>query len=160
MSDSRAGMAPGQINGPEYFINRLGEIQLPPSTEEALRIKDRMSQRGFDLRKVTTLQQLDDLQNLMAQQHQEQNQQDAEREDLTTRDRLASARARLRARMVSSSTSPYERDFIQYYLQLSDDRKREQYRQRFLCDTAYFMAREFDDGGSAKIAQIEQLSEG
>lgn len=50
---------------------------------------------------------------------------------------------RLRSRMVSSSTTPYERDFIEAYLMLQDE-KRDRHRQRFLERVMFLHAREMD----------------
>jgi len=44
-------------------------------------------------------------------------------------------RDRLRERMISSSTTPYEREFIQLFLQ-SREEKRADYERRYTCDTA------------------------
>jgi hypothetical protein len=54
---------------------------------------------------------------------------------------------RLRQRMCSSSTTPYERDFIAAYLQLREE-KRDKYRQRFSERIAYLnvLARETPRG--------------
>jgi len=49
----------------------------------------------------------------------------------------------LRQRMASSSCTPYERDFINYWLQM-DSEKRKQFTQRFRERNAYIWAREFD----------------
>jgi hypothetical protein len=56
----------------------------------------------------------------------------------------AKVRDRLYAKMISSSTTPYEREFIRLYLELREE-KREKYRQKFLGDQAYFIAREYDN---------------
>lgn len=51
----------------------------------------------------------------------------------------------LRRTMCSSSTSPYEREFIQHYLNLRDQPKRDRYGQELMNRNYYLMAREFDN---------------
>jgi len=70
---------------------------------------------------------------------------DLERMETISAQTRKAVRDRLVARMVSSSTTAYEREFIQHYLMLSDS-KREEFRKRFMCDTvAYFEKRESDN---------------
>jgi hypothetical protein len=50
----------------------------------------------------------------------------------------------LRQTMCSSSTSPYEREFIQHYLNLRDQPKRDRYGQELMNRNYFLMAREYD----------------
>jgi hypothetical protein len=135
----------GQINAIVYFENSRGVIALPPSTDYALMVKDRMRHRGFELREARNLPEIDRLQKKMEEQEYRNCQAQLER-DHSLRSRVrARTRSNLMQRMVSSSTSPYERDFIQNYLML-DEAKREKYQQRFSQDQMYFEAREFESG--------------
>lgn len=135
----------GQLDPIVYFQNRSGEIWLPPSTQQALAIKDRMRDRGFELREANTLDKIDRLQKELQDQEYRKRERDCERLDLLRAQVRRGVRDRLVARMTSSSTRPYERDFIQAYLMLSDE-KRETFRKRFMCDNiAYFEKRESDN---------------
>ncbi len=133
----------GQLNPVVYFINSRGEVSLPPSTEQAMAIKDRMSKRGWELREARNLEEIDRLQARMeAYERQARERQLHHEENLVAASRK-SVRDRLIARMTSSSTPTYEREFIQQYLMLRAE-KREEYRNRYMADQSYFVAREMD----------------
>ncbi len=156
MSSENTGFAPGRIDGPVYFVNSRGEIHLPPTTEDALRIKDAWAKRGFQMCHVETLSELDRLQKRMEEYEMAKAEFEQVRDDSVWAARRSEVVRRLTQRMRASHTSPYERQFIENYLQLRYE-KREKYQKRFLCDRAYFLAREFDDGGKGKIAEIEGM---
>lgn len=135
----------GQLNPVVYFINSRGEVSLPPTTEDALRIKDQMRKRGYEFREAGTLAEIDRLQQHLQDQELRNKERALESNERIYAHARATVRARLLARMVSSETTPYERDFIKAYLMLRDE-KREEYRKRFLADTAaYFVQRNFDN---------------
>lgn len=133
----------GQLNPVVYFINAQGEIWLPPSTAQAIEIRDRMRARGFELREANSLDKIDQLQKELYNQEMRKREYDLERMERMGVDVRRAVRDRLKARMVSSACSPYERDFIHYYLMLSDE-KREHFRKKFMCDNIYFEQREHD----------------
>ena len=54
----------------------------------------------------------------------------------------------------------YEKEFIPLWLKLRDEKRAEMYKKKFMCDQAYFMALEFNDGGSKKIAQAHDNPRG
>ncbi len=124
-------------------MNRRGDISLPPSTNAALAIKDRMAKRGWELREAATLDAIDRLQKHMQEQERRASERNLEHEENLLAQQRKSVRDRLISRMVSSATSAYEREFIQHYLMLRDE-KREEYRKRFMQDQCYFEAREYD----------------
>jgi hypothetical protein len=136
--------AMGQLNPVVYFINSTGEIALPPSTEEALKLRDRMSKRGYEFREAGSLHEIDALQKTMWQQEYVRRTQEFGRTEASLAESRKAVRDRLVSRMTSSSTPQYERDFIRAYLQLRDD-KREQWRNRFIGDqAARFVQRDYD----------------
>lgn len=136
--------AMGQLNPVVYFINSSGDIALPPSTEEALKLKDRMSRRGYELREAGTLAEIDSLQKTMQEQEHARRLLEFGRTESSLAEARRIIRDRLIARMTSSSTSPYERDFIRAYLQLREE-KREKWRNRFTADiAARFIQRDYD----------------
>ncbi len=133
----------GSLEPVVYFINSRGAISLPPSTNAALAIKDRMAKRGWELREAATLDAIDRLQKHMQEQERRASERNLEHEENLLAQQRKSVRDRLVSRMVSSSTRPYEREFIQHYLMLRDE-KREEYRKRYTGDVAYFEALEFN----------------
>ncbi len=138
-----ANYAMGQLNPILYFVDSNGTVSLPPSTDAALGIKSSMGKRGWELKEAGTLAEVDALQKRLQDQEYRENQAAMERDEMTTGQLRKQVRDRLVARMVSSSTRPYERDFIQSYLMLREE-KRGEYRKKFTADVSYFMAREFN----------------
>lgn len=135
--------AMGSLDPIIYFENNRGDISLPPSTQDALRIKDEMRHRGFELREAGTLPEVDALQKRLQQQEYDEGQKDLEHDERTFGAARKRVRERLYSRMVSGSTSPYERDFIKQYLMLADE-KRSKWRNRFTADVSYLNIREYD----------------
>ncbi len=133
----------GRLNPIVYFINSRGEISLPPSTEAAMYMKDRMRAKGWEIQEADTLDKIDRLQTTMQNQARAANERNLMREEGALAGIRKSVRDRLVARMTSSETTPYEREFIQAYLMTRDD-KREEYRKRFMQDQCYFEAREMN----------------
>lgn len=133
----------GQLNPIVYFENKLGVIALPPSTEYAQAIKDRMRDRGFELRYAGTLADVDKLQKRMQDQEYRQRQREVENDQRLASHVRASIASRLYQRMISSGTPDYEKEFIRIYLRTRED-KRAQHAKRFEQDQMYFEAREFD----------------
>ena len=135
----------GQLNPVLYFINARGEVALPPSTEDALKVKSAMNSRGFELREAHTLAEIDELQRYMETQERERAIRDYNRTESSLADARKSVRERLISRMISSATPEYEKDFIRAYLMLRDD-KREHHRNRFTADiAARFVQRDYDN---------------
>lgn len=136
-----------------YFENSRGDIVMPPDTPSAryfysekrdargLTYRD----HGFEWREAGTLEEVDRLQKRLNDHERRKAEAAAERDEEKYRERSRSVRDSLYGRMVSSSTSPYEKEFIKYYLQLREE-KRERHRQRFLEATSYLWAREMDKG--------------
>jgi hypothetical protein len=92
--------------------------------------------RGYEREFADTLSAVDRLQfTLLSQEKQEWEREQLHDESLIA-ERQRAVVDRLRAKMVSSSTTPYERDFIAAYLQLRVE-KRKEYRQIFEQRIAY-----------------------
>jgi hypothetical protein len=134
----------GQLSPIVYFVNAQGEIWLPPSTDAARAIRDRMRARGFELREAGTLDKIDQLQKDLYNQEMRKREYDLERMERFGVEVRRAVRDRLKQRMISNSCSAYERDFIHYYLMLSDE-KRDEFRKKFMCDNLYFEQREHDN---------------
>lgn len=99
--------------------------------------------RGYSRETAETLSEVDRLQKILLEQEQRQWEAEAIYDEVVMGQRQRAVVDRLRTRMVSGATSPYERDFIEAYLALRED-KREKYRQRWMERTAYLHAREYD----------------
>jgi hypothetical protein len=141
----------GTLDPVVYFENSAGVIVLAPSTADARYFyewEDRWGRSykntGFELREAGTLQEVDALQDRLQAQERAKLEAAAEKDEVLYRARARGVADSLRARMVSSSTSPYEREFIELYLQLREE-KRAKHRQRFLETTSYLWAREMDE---------------
>lgn len=65
----------------------------------------------------------------------------------------------LRQVMISSSTTPFERDFVSIYLELRDDAKRDKYRASLEHHQFYLWARENDANTKVEDRQIIQPGE-
>lgn len=95
-----------------------------------------------------TLAQVDILQERLVAQEREEWAKEVEVDEARFQTRMDEVRDRLYARMTSSSTPAYEKEFIGLYLKLRNE-KRHRHRQRWLERTAYLTAREFDIGNRA-----------
>lgn len=99
---------------------------------------------GYTRETARSLPEIDRLQRIL----QDQERREWEREYLADAEKMKAryedVRQRLVARMVSSSTSPYERDYISEYLKLHDEKLRKKYREIFEHRVAYLWAREND----------------
>lgn len=145
---------PGRLSRPVlFFKNVKGHIQLPPTDEVALRLKDGMRHRGYELMEAATLKEIDRLQKELEEQDYRVNEHLLDKHENLMLAVRKQVRDRLNAKLSSSAYSAYEKDFIREYIRLRDD-KRAKWRQKFTADTAYFMAREFDNA-DAEIAKIE-----
>jgi len=130
-----------------YFEDRFGHIAWPPNSDtplpKSLFCPECGCRQPYEEREANTLPELDRLQARLtdAARHRDQTQWQADS------DRMAAARRsvydRIMARIQSSSTTEYEKDFLREYLKLREER-RAKYHSRFLCDRVYLEAREFD----------------
>jgi hypothetical protein len=142
---AQTGYALGHLRPVLYFENSSGNIMLPPTDEDAYRIKSELGRRGYELREAGTLAEIDRLQKRLQDDGYKERQAELERDEITMGQLRRQVRERLLSRMVSSSTTPYERDFISAYLMLRDD-KRAEFQKRFMLDeVAYFTQREYDN---------------
>ena len=138
---------PGTIEPVIYFRFSDGHLMLAPysdfpTPENAIR-------EGAE-----TLAQVDRLQERLVAQEKLEWEREVETDSARFQTRMDEVRDRLYARMTSSSTSEYEKEFIKLYLQLRNE-KRAKYQQRWLERTAYLHAREFDIGN--RRADVEEF---
>jgi len=98
---------------------------------------------GYQSEYADTLAAVDRLQRTLQRQERQQWERELEGDETRMRARYDAIGDALRTKMVSSSTSAYEREFIALYLRLRDE-KRDRHRQRFTERVCYLTAREFD----------------
>ena len=91
---------------------------------------------GYSREFADSLSAVDRLQFILLAQERAQWEQEQIFDDAMTRSRQQRVVDNLKERMISSSTSPHERDFISFYLLLREE-KREKHRKVFEQRTAY-----------------------
>jgi len=99
--------------------------------------------RGYSREVARTLSEIDRLQFILIEQERRECEAEMLHDEAILGRKQREITDRLRQRMVSSSTSPYDRDLIAAYLQLREE-KREKHRQRFMERNMYLHAREND----------------
>jgi len=126
----------GTLEPVVYYTNLKGEISLPPTS-------DTSTPRGWQREEAHTLAEIDALQRRLQQAEYDRVEKEVQHDEQAFAAAREKVRSNLLAKLVSSSTSEYEREFIRLYLQLRDD-KRAQYAQRLREYHAYLEIREFD----------------
>lgn len=125
-----------------YFVNHedsahpSGYILLAPTSSHP-------TPEGYTREFARSLPEIDRLQATLVAQERAEWERDLAADESLMAARRSDVRDRLYARMVSSATSAYEREFIELYLQLREE-KRARHRQRFLERSAFLTAREMD----------------
>ena len=99
---------------------------------------------GYERREARTLPEARTLERTLVQQEREGWEQEAEVEQAKFAQVSQEIRDRLYARMTSSTTDEWEREFIRLYLQLRDERKAEKYAAIYQQRHAYLHALHFD----------------
>ena len=135
--------ASGTFDPVVYFENYRGTIAMPPTTEDALRLKDWFSAKGFYLREAGTIAAVEDLQRRLQEQEVRKREGRLEREEFLFGQARQQRRDRLIARMNSSSCPPYERDVIKAHLEHMDNKHAQRVAQERKVEH-YFEALEFN----------------
>lgn len=138
--------ATGTFSPVVYFESPTGKISLPGTDDEA----NGRGQNGWVRKEATTLHQVDDLQRRMEDWDRREMRGQLDRDEYMFQQKRQKVRDSLLRTLTRGNTKPYEKEFIREYLSVSDERKRKFY-QKDKKMAAYFMAREFDDGGRALI---------
>ncbi len=148
MSD-RTGRAPGTLSPLIYFENKNGRLILPPeetgNTGLAKRLyEEKFKHEGYEWREAGSLQEVDRFQKRYTDQLNRERAPGMERMVGAYEAAKKITRDRIYARMISSGTSAWERDFLEIFL-----RKREgtesKFYNAFSQYTGYIHAREMDD---------------
>jgi hypothetical protein len=141
---------PGCIEPVIYFRYPNGHLVLAPYS-------DFPTPSGAIKEAADTLAQVDRLEAALQRQELDRGEQELQHDVERIQAKSQEVRDRIYARMVSGSTTPYEREFLRLYLQLRDERKREKYRQRFLEYSMYLSARH-NDIGKGRRADSEEFN--
>lgn len=149
MSSERTGYALGTLSPVIYFENAQGRIVLAGydagKPEQARKVfKLRFEPMGYQWREAGTLAAVDELQTRLADQLQRERAPGLERMLQNRAAVEAHIASNLRQKMISSSTSPWEREFIQLYLERRENRT-EKFRQQFEHRAMYLNIRENSD---------------
>ncbi len=152
MSD-RTGRAVGSLEPVIVFERSDGFLILPcfdaGCPEQARHIFD-MKFRNHPTEKWmwremgSTLREVDQLQDRLCEQEYRINEARLHNHGIMRDAVRKSVRDSLYSKMVSSSTSPFEREAIGYYLDMRDDVKRDKWRTQIEATQSYLWAREND----------------
>jgi hypothetical protein len=132
-----------------FFERRDGTVLLPPSD-------DIPCPADCIDREANTLDEVDKLQKRLQQATYERCQRELQRDEEAFAESRERVRSSLTAKIASSATTEYEREFLRAYIQLREE-KRDKYRQRFACDVAYLEMRENDRPRNAEELLKESL---
>jgi hypothetical protein len=144
---------PGTIEPVWFFINGTdpahppGYILLAPYTGGSG--SDRCScptPAGYRLEYADTLAAVDKLERILQHQEYEAAQREGQRDMELLETKRKELRDRIYQRIASSETDEWNKEFLRLYLQLSDDRKKKLYAQRFLERESFLWARHNDIG--------------
>lgn len=139
----RTGRAPGQVDPVLYLENSSGHLMLLPvesghDSSLARRIWiERYKSKGYDWREAGTLSEVARLEKRLVEQERREAEQIRDQRMAHYDAQKSKVRSDLRQRMYSAD--PWEREFIQLWLQLDDD-KRKIYEQRWKERNAYLWA--------------------
>lgn len=131
-----------------YFVNE-GRISGSNSDEEIGWItlapySEARTPEGHSRHEAGTLSEVDTLQKRMQEQEHRKLEKELQLDENHMREARAKVRDSLYSRMVSSSTSEYERDFIKAWMELRDQKRRDYFRQRLEEHQCFITAREMD----------------
>lgn len=156
MSSDRTGFACGSLKPAIYFERKDGYVILAPAEkgrDDLARMvyEKRYGPLGWEWREARNLGELDRLEKrLIAQEEREAAKMIAANSQVRDWVRQAVASA-LRQQMVSSSSTPFEREFIACYLKMREE-KRDKFRDALTHHNLGIMARNYDS--SKKVEDI------
>ena len=133
---------PGCVAPVIYFRYPNGHLTLAP-------FSDCPTPDSAIKEEADTLPAIDKLVDILRKQEYESSEREMRNDMNLAATKDKEIRDRIYQRMTSGSTSEYEKEFLRYYLQLRDERKRVTYRQRFMEAQWYLAARENNLGDRA-----------
>jgi hypothetical protein len=146
-------LKPGTIEAVIYFVNGAdpahpsGFVMLAPYS-------DFPTPSGYRREYADTLKDVDKLEARLQQQERDACEQEMLRDMEQVQAHRQAVRDRLYAKMISDSTSEYDKEFIRGYLQLRDERAKEKYRNLKLQRDMYLWARHNDIGNRGAGEEI------
>lgn len=156
---NRTGMAMGRVSPIVYYEHTNGHLMLAPDTEHASywwrEAKDpsgmTLLDKGYDLKEAGTWPEVQHLQDRLIEQEEKWFTKTLETHD---RERAVARKVvadRLYARLVNPGTPAYEKEFIQHWLILRDEKKRDRYREALEHRAMYLWVAEMDSGHDSNI---------
>lgn len=145
---------PGCIEPIDYFINAEGHHILAPYSNCP-------PPPGYRTEYMDTLAEVDRIQSILNAQEMRNAEAEIADEDARAQFVNEKVRSALLTRSRSSDCSQFERDFIEEYTKLKDEKKRKKHRDAFLCHTGYLWARENNTpkgrGTDQEIVNIDRI---
>lgn len=141
----KTGRALGTLSAAIYFKDPKGHIVLPPmeiGQGQALArraFEEKYRPKGYEWCEAGTLQEVDKLQAQLVDQETRVRAAQGQRLDDVREKVRRETTSDLRQRMQSSDCSPFEREFIQLWLAM-DEQKRKEFTQRFTERNDYLWA--------------------
>jgi hypothetical protein len=132
----------GSLEPVIYFKNYRDPAH-PPGYLMLAPYSDFPTPSGYSREHADNLPDIDKLQRVLCEQERRAAEEEFLHDEAVLGRRYAEMTDKLRQRMVSNSTSAYDRDFIAAYLQLREG-KRQKHQQRFMERTMFLWAREMD----------------
>lgn len=132
----------GSLEAVIYFHNHR-DPNHPPGYLMLSPYSDFPTPYGYTREAARTLPEIDRLQFTLIEQERRECEMEMVHDEVVFGRKQREVTDKLRQRMISSSTTPYERDFIEAYLQLQEQ-KRDRHRQRFMERAMFLHAREND----------------
>jgi len=164
----KTGFAPGTLSPVIYFHNRRkntisdgkvivhlshGHFVLPPVEMgqgpglARMIWERRYKEQGYEWCEASTLSDVDELQSRLIEQESRILEAQGQMLDNVREASRKATASNLRQRMVSSSCGPFEREFIQLWLSM-DEEKRKKYTQRFTERNMFLWAAAMDSGNN------------
>ena len=155
----KTGMVMGRVSPIIYFEDAGGNIMLAPDTETANHFwrnhRDRLGRtlfdKGYDLREAGTWKDVQTLQDRLVAQEEESKRRLLENHQEVREDFRRRVASDLYAKLISSGTTEYEKEFIRAWLSLRDETKRDRYREALEQRAQYLWAVEMDSGHDSNI---------
>lgn len=141
---------PGCVAPVIYFRYPNGHLTLAPFSECP-------TPDGAIREEVDTLPAIDKLVDQLRKQEYEQAQREMHYDMNQVAQREKEILDRIYARISSSVTTEYEKEFLRNYIKLRDERKREKHRKLYEQAQWILHAREFDLGDRAADAEVVNL---
>jgi len=128
---------------PVVFFKNYRDPAHPPGYLMLAPYSDFPTPPGYSREHADNLPDIDKLQRVLCEQERRAAEEEFLHDETILGRKYAEITDKLRQKMVSSSTTPYEREFIQIYLRLREG-KRQKHAQRFQERVCYLWAREMD----------------